>query len=134
MGLSFSMMIGRDTPGREQLLVALGQPEDGHLAEPRLAQHPVGGAELALAAVDEDEVGEDAEAVLGWRGSSAPVARRPRRALTSPLLPAGSSTGMSSAVAPSARLRSSRAKRRRRVSSIEAKSSLPSTVRMPKWR
>ena len=119
-------------PGREQLLIALGQSEHRHLPEARRTQHTMGGGELALAAVDEDEVGKDAEAVLAAAARLGAAATSAR--VTSPLVPAGSSTGMSSASAPSARLRKRRANRRRSVSSMEAKSSLPSTVRMPKWR
>ena len=63
--------------GEEELLVALGEAGDGDVAEPHLHQHRVGGAELALAAVDEDEVGKHAEALV--RGVRPPAG--PPRAL-----------------------------------------------------
>ena len=60
----------------EQLLVALGQAEDGNVGQPRLHQHRVGGAELALPTVDEQQVGERREALLGLAPAAARGSRR----------------------------------------------------------
>ena len=125
------MIVGRETPGAYSSSLRLASPNRG--TWPRPASRGRGGrGQLALAAVDEHEVGQHLEAVLWCPRPVACPAATSELSVVSPLLPAGSSTGMSSAWAPSVRLRSSRAKRRRSVSSMDAKSSLPSTVRMPK--
>ena len=70
------MRIGSAWPGHEHLLEPLGQRGDRDLVvEPELLEHPDGHAELALAAVDQQQlrrVGELARAArpTGWSRSA----------------------------------------------------------------
>ena len=57
------MRTGSGLPGHVHLLEALGQARHRDVLEPELFEHPDGDAELALAAVDEHEVGRVGEAL-----------------------------------------------------------------------
>ena len=86
---------GRATPGQEDLLDALGQRDDDDAALAEVRQRLDAGGELALAAVDDDHVGQRGEArvavlVVGRQlallgelrargGAAPPPSRRSRR-------------------------------------------------------
>ena len=57
--------IGVAQAGQEQLLALLGQPGHGQVVQAQLVEHHAGGADLALAAVDDDEVGHAPAQLLG---------------------------------------------------------------------
>ena len=51
--------------GQEELLALLGDPGQRQVVEPELVEHRARGADLALAAVDDDEVGQAPAELLG---------------------------------------------------------------------
>ena len=57
--------MGSERPGQEQLLALLGQAGQGQVVQAQLVEHLARRADLALAAVDDDQVGHAPAQLLG---------------------------------------------------------------------